>query len=203
MHATHAASGTARIGPNALIQTVTALREARGAPAADAFLKGVGRGDLVTAPPTTMVEESEFIALINALRAAYGVEETGTILARSGELTAAYLLANRIPGPAHMLLPLLPRGLALQILLKAVGAHAWTFAGSGRFSFKVGADCTRLRLADCAECRGMVAREPLCRYYEHCFQSLLRPLIDRRLVVRETSCAASGADSCVFEVTWP
>lgn len=203
MHATHAASGAARIGPNALIQTVAALREALGAAAADAFLKGIGRGDLAAAPPTTMVDEAEFIALIGALRAAYGVEETGAILARSGELTAAYLLAHRIPAPARALLPALPRRAAMGLLLRAVGAHAWTFAGGGRFSFSVGRERTQLRLADCAECRGMVVREPLCRYYERCFQALLRPLIDRRLAVREAACAAAGADACVFEVTWP
>lgn len=199
MHASHAASGVARIGPNALIQTVAALRESHGA-AAEAFLKGIGRGDLATAPPTHMVDEGEFIALINALRAAYGVEEAGAILARSGELTAAYLLANRIPAIARRLLPLLPRAIALRLLLRAVGSHAWTFAGSGRFSFSVGPGRTLLHLSDCAECRGMSAREPLCRYYERCFQTLLRPLIDRRLVVCEVECAASGAGACVFEV---
>lgn len=203
MHATHAPSGVARIGPNALIQTAAALREARGDAAAEAFLKGIGRGDLVLSPPATMVDEAEFIALIGALRAAYGLEETGAILARSGELTAAYLLEHRIPAPARSLLPVLPRVVALRLLLRAVGAHAWTFAGSGRFSFKVGAERTQLRLADCAECREMSSREPLCRYYERCFQSLLRPLIDPRLAVRELQCAAAGADACLFEVTWP
>lgn len=202
MHATQAPQGAARIGPNALIQTTAALMEARGGDAAHALLRGIGRHDLIDSPPTSMVDEREFVQLINALRAAYGVEATGAILSRSGELTAAYVLANRIPGPAHGLLRALPRPIALRILLRAVGAHAWTFAGGGRFSFKVGSRHTTLRLAECPECRGMAAREPLCRYYEGCFQSLLRPLIDRRLTVREVECAATGGDACVFEVSW-
>jgi divinyl protochlorophyllide a 8-vinyl-reductase len=203
MHATAQAAGVARIGPNALIQTAAALVEARGEAAARAFFKGIGREALLVEPPRTMVDEADFIALIGALRAAYGVEAAAAVLSRSGELTAAYLLAHRIPRPAHVVLPLLPRRLALRVLLKAVGAHAWTFAGSGRFSFEVGARRAGLRLADCAECRGMAAREPLCRYYERCFEALLRPLIDRRLAVREVACAAAGADACRFEVTWP
>jgi divinyl protochlorophyllide a 8-vinyl-reductase len=200
MHATHAGTGAARIGPNALIQTVAALREIRGAAAADSFLRGIGRPDLIAAPPATMVEEGEFVALIGALRAAHGAEATAAILARSGELTAAYLLANRIPAPARAVLPLLPRTLALRALLSAIGAHAWTFAGSGRFSFTVRGGRATLRLADCPECRGAAWAAPLCRYYERCFQSLLRPLVDRRLVVREVACAAAGADGCIFEV---
>ncbi|HMQ34967.1 MAG TPA: bacteriochlorophyll 4-vinyl reductase [Chloroflexaceae bacterium] len=200
MHATHPAVGAARIGPNALIQTVAALEEERGPQETRRFLRRIGRGDLAERPPTHMVDELAFISLIGAIRADVGVAAAGRILARSGERTAAYVLANRIPAPARAVLPLLPRRLGLRLLLGAIGGHAWTFAGGGRFSYAVERGGATLRLGSCPECRGMAATEPICRYYEGCFQGLLRPLIDGRIVVREVACAAQGGDACVFEV---
>lgn len=200
MHATHQALGAARIGPNSLIQTVAALEEQFGVDEARRLLERMGQEVLATQLPTTMVDEQEFIALIGALRAELGMDGAARVLARAGERTADYLLANRIPAPARALLPLLPRRLALRILLKAIAGHAWTFAGSGRFSFKVGGRGANLSLADCPECRGIAAADPICSYYTACFQTLLRPLIDRGLHVRETACAAQGATQCSFEV---
>ncbi len=200
MDATHPGVGAARIGPNAIIQTVGALEEERGPQETRRFLGRIGRGDLAERLPTTMVDELAFISLIGALRADMGVEAAGRILARSGERTAAYLLANRIPAPARAVLPLLPRRLGLSLLLRAIAGHAWTFAGGGRFSYSVDGKGAILRLGSCPECRGLAAGEPLCRYYEHCFEALLRPLIDRRLSVREVACAAAGGEACVFEV---
>lgn len=202
MQATHAATGAARIGPNAIIQTVGALEEAWGREETQGFLRRMGRSDLVERLPTTMVEEQEFVALIDALRAEAGAAEAGRILARSGERTAGYLLAHRIPRPAHVVLPLLPPAAGLRVLLRAIAAHAWTFAGTGRFSYAVGRGEAILRLADCPECRGVAAAEPICHYYEQCFQTLLQTLIDRRVRVRETACVACGAEDCTFTVTW-
>lgn len=200
MDATHPGLGAARIGPNALIQTVGALEEERGPQETRRFLRRIGRGDLAEQLPTKMVDELAFISLIGAIRADMGLEAAGRVLARSGERTAAYLLANRIPAPARAVLPLLPRRLGLSLLLRAIAGHAWTFAGGGRFSYSVDRAGATLRLGSCPECRGMAAAEPLCRYYESCFQALLRPLIDRRLVVREVACIGQGGGACVFEV---
>lgn len=200
MHATHTAVGAARIGPNAIIQTVAALEEERGPQETRRFLRRIGRGDLAEQLPTRMVDELAFISLISAVRADLGLAAAGRILARAGERTADYLLANRIPAPARALLPLLPRRLGLSILLKAISGHAWTFAGSGRFHYVVDSKGATLSLGSCPECRGMAATEPLCNYYASCFQALLRPLIDRRLTVREVACVAQGAEACVFEV---
>lgn len=196
------AAGEARIGPNAIIQTVGALEEAWGRAATEDFLRRIGRDDLVERLPSAMVDEQEFIALIEALRAEAGLVEAGRILARSGERTADYLLAHRIPAPARRLLPWLPPALGLRILLKAIAAHAWTFAGTGRFSFAVSRDRAVVQLVDCPEARGVVAAEPVCRYYERCFQTLFQTLITKRVRVGETACAACGADACVFTVTW-
>lgn len=200
MHATHTLGGAARIGPNAIIQTVGALEEERGPQETRRFLRRIGRGDLAEQLPTKMVDELAFITLIAAVRADMGVDDASRILARAGERTADYLLANRIPAVAHKILPRLPRRLGLSLLLKAISGHAWTFAGAGRFSYKVDKRGATLSLGSCPECRGLAVSEPICRYYESCFQSLLRPLIDRRLTVHEVACAAAGAEACTFEV---
>lgn len=200
MQATHPAMGAARIGPNSIIQTVGAIEEERGPQATQAYLRRIGQGEFAEQLPTTMVDETTFISLIGAIRADMGVEAAGRILARSGERTADYLLANRIPAPARVVLPWLPRRLGLSILLKAISGHAWTFAGTGRFSYHVDSRGATLSLGDSPECRGMTADRPICRYYASCFQALLRPLIDRRLVVCEVACAAHGGEACVFEV---
>ena len=68
MHATHHAVGVARIGPNAIIQTVGAMEEERGPEATRYFLQRSGRGDLALQLPTTMVAEHDFISLIDAVR---------------------------------------------------------------------------------------------------------------------------------------
>jgi bacteriochlorophyll 4-vinyl reductase len=102
-------SHAAWIGPNAIIQTVGALEEAHGPAEARRLLGRIGRADLAVALPTQMVDEQEFIDLIGALRAELGLVAAGSVLARSGERTAAYLLPKRIPAPARLILPLLPR----------------------------------------------------------------------------------------------
>ncbi len=200
MHATHPAVGVARIGPNAIIQTVAALKEEQGSEEVQRFLVRIGRDDLAAALPTTMVDEQEFINLIAALRAELGLATTRRVLARSGALTAEYVRTNRIPAPARILLPLLPRRLALRILLKAIVGHAWTFAGAGRFSYTLDRRGATLSLGSCPECRGITADEPICDYYVACFQGLLRPLIDPQLTVHERACTAQGAAACRFEV---
>jgi divinyl protochlorophyllide a 8-vinyl-reductase len=194
------AGSAARIGPNAIIQTIAAMEEERGALETRRFLRRIGRGDLNDHLPTHMVDELAFISLISAVRADMGPEAAARVMARAGERTADYLLAHRIPAPARAVLPLLPRRLGLSLLLKAISGHAWTFAGGGRFSYTVERKGATLSLGSCPECRGIVAAEPICRYYERCFQALLRPLIDRRLTVREVACVAQGGGACVFEV---
>jgi len=203
---THATTGNcarARIGPNALIQTVEALVEAQGRDAARRLLSRGGRGEWLTRQPETMVDETEFTALIATLRRDLGPERSASILARAGARTGRYLLAHRIPGPVRTLLPHLPRRLALRALLKAIAAHAWTFAGSGRFSWNPTPAGAILRLVDGPEARGHTALTPSCAYYRNCFETLLRSLVAGDIAVTESECMTQGAPACVFDVAWP
>jgi divinyl protochlorophyllide a 8-vinyl-reductase len=188
-----------RIGPNSIIQTVAALKERLGVEETRAWLERIGRGDLNEAMPTTMVVEHEFLDLIGHLREWQGLEVAAEVLERSGELTAAYVMANRIPAPIRTLLRIVPGWLGLRILLAAIKKHAWTFAGSGQFSYRFDRGL-HLQLAHCIECQGIQSDTPICRYYCGAFRGMIGTLIDPKVQVREIACSACGAGACEFVV---
>jgi divinyl protochlorophyllide a 8-vinyl-reductase len=138
------------------------------------------------------------------MRAELGIPRARALSRTAGRTTGDYLLANRIPGPARWLLPKLPAALAARLLLKAIAGHAWTFCGSGAFSYVLGAGQTPLRvsIADCATCRGEQASQPLCDYYAATFERLFGALVHPRSQVSEVACSAMGAPACVFEIRW-
>ena len=152
-----------------------------------------------------MVDEREVIALHAALRADLGAAEARRVADEAGCRTATYLLAHRIPAAAQRLLKVLPAGLAARALLRAIGGHAWTFAGSGRFSAQVTGDRARpvvLTIAHNPLCRGVLSAEPGCDYYRAVFEVLFRTLVHGGATVVETACEACGDPACVFEVRW-
>ncbi|NTW63043.1 MAG: bacteriochlorophyll 4-vinyl reductase [Chlorobiaceae bacterium] len=124
-----------KIGPNSIIQTVTALEKNFGKNEAEAILKRIGQGHWIGNLPTEMTDESKFHALVIALEKGIGEQKTAAILEESGSRTAAYLLKVRIPGIFQKFLKLLPPGLAFKLFLFAISKNAWTFAGSGEFSY--------------------------------------------------------------------
>ena len=131
-------STPAKIGPNSIIQTVAALEASYGKNEAEALLTIARQGHLVGNLPSEMVEEETFHTLVKALEREIGSEKLAAILNDSGQRTAAYLLKVRIPGFFQKLLKPLPPGLAFKLLLFAIGKNAWTFAGSGDFSYTSG-----------------------------------------------------------------
>ncbi|MEF3275288.1 MAG: bacteriochlorophyll 4-vinyl reductase [Chloroflexus sp.] len=189
----------ARIGPNSIIQTVAAVREQYGAAETEAWLRRTGRGHLLETMPDHMLAESEFGAMIHDLRNWLGMKAAMRVLDRSGDLTAAYVAANRIPAPIRTLLPRLPVGLALRLLLPAIAKHAWTFAGSGQFGYTL-RPRWQLTLANSVEARGVHAVEPVCSYYRAAFEGLLRRVVSDRIRVREVTCRAMGAPHCTFTI---
>ena len=197
MHAGDLHAG--RIGPNAVTQTVAALRARLGDVFALETLRSATGRTLETLPEA-MVPEEEANALMAAVRATCGETEGAALLRDAGVRTAAYLLANRIPVPAQWVIRALPQGLGMRLLLAAVSKHAWTFAGTGRFTYRVGSP-TVLRFADCAICRGHHTASVACDYYAATFETLLRTLVDDRTRVREVECSAAGGTECRFLVT--
>jgi divinyl protochlorophyllide a 8-vinyl-reductase len=195
----HSADAPARIGPNAIIRVAEALIARQGS--ATACFADAHLSHYLSAPPREMVDEREVIALQQALRERLGLDEASAVSRDAGLRTGDYLLANRIPKPAQFLLRMLPPRPASSILLGAVGKHAWTFSGSGYFSFETGRP-VRVSIADCPICRGSVADRPLCDFYSATFERLFTTLVSRRTQVHEVQCQAMGADACVFELRW-
>jgi divinyl protochlorophyllide a 8-vinyl-reductase len=191
----------ARIGPNAIIQVAAALRARRGERLTTDLFAAAGLGHHLDAPPTAMVEESEVTRLQQALRAQLEPAQAREVCREAGLRTADYLLANRIPRLVQGLLRALPAGVASRVLLAAIGRHAWTFAGSGRFTVAQGPPLT-LSITGCAICRGAALDAPGCDYYAATFERLYRQLVDPRTVVAETECQACGAEACRFELRW-
>jgi divinyl protochlorophyllide a 8-vinyl-reductase len=193
------AAHSGRIGPNAVIRLAEALDAVESKAVTLRLFNAAGFGAHAVLPPDAMVPEGEVTALHRQLRSELGPKRASSVSWLAGLRTADYLLANRIPRPAQRLLKLLPARLAAFILLKAIGSHAWTFAGTSRFSWKLGKTVT-LTFEDCPLCRGDHAATPCCSYYAATFERLFRVLIAADATVTETDCIAKGGRACRFEI---
>jgi divinyl protochlorophyllide a 8-vinyl-reductase len=196
--ATHTAG---RIGPNAIIQTADALRLLSGEDTTRRVFVAARLDAYLSVPPADMVDEAEVIRLHGALRTLLDDETARAVATRAGQLTAAYLLAHRIPRPAQRVLRLLPARLASRALSLAISAHAWTFAGTGRFVARPGRP-TIYEISHCPMCRGQGAGHAVCDFYAATFETLFVTLVHRHARAREISCEAMGASACRFEIDW-
>lgn len=188
----------ARIGPNSIIQTVAVLREVYTPDELRTVLTGKAAGYL-SHLPHEMIPEVEFHELVELLTARLGVERAGEILHRSGELTADYVRANRIPAPIRTVLGLLPAPISLRLFLLAISKHAWTFAGSGAFSFSIGrTPSVSIGKSVSRDTSGIAA--VLCRYYCGAFTQLLRRVVSSRISLREVACQARSGSACVHQI---
>jgi divinyl protochlorophyllide a 8-vinyl-reductase len=181
-----------RIGPNAVVQTLAALEELEGATRAGAIARDT---DLAEVGLSSMIPEAWFVRLVEAVRAELPAARAEAVLREAGRRTAAYVATHRIPGAAKAMLKVLPGRLARPILLRAIRAHAWTFAGAGTFALEGGRIIT---LEGAPTCRGpgpSGARRGA--YYAAAFEGLLH-LADRTITVREVTCQAEGAPKCRF-----
>jgi divinyl protochlorophyllide a 8-vinyl-reductase len=191
----------ARIGPNAVTRLAEALDALCGHADTLAVFARAGLAHRLQAPLERMVDEAEVVALHDALRDLVPRDQAVEIAADAGRRTADYLLAHRIPRVMCLLLPRLPARWAARILLVAIGRHAWTFAGSGRFAVLPG-HALHFSIAGGPLARGVHAAAPVCAYYAATFQGLFRALVHPASRVVETACEACGAPACIFEARW-
>jgi divinyl protochlorophyllide a 8-vinyl-reductase len=161
---------------------------------------GLGRYGYGEEPPAAMVPEEDVSALYRTLRLALDAPRARGIACSAGTKTAHYVLANRIPRPAQLLLRCLPAKVAAPLLLTSIARHTWTFAGSATVNFQTRPP--RITIAGCPICRASCGEPALCEYYAASFETLFRTLVSRRAIVRESACEASGAPACVFEIRW-
>ncbi|WP_449258674.1 bacteriochlorophyll 4-vinyl reductase [Chlorobium limicola] len=181
-----------KIGPNSIIQTVAALEEHFGKTEAEAILKRTGQGHWIGNLPTEMTEESKFHSLVTALEKEIGDNKTASILEESGRRTAAYLLRVRIPGFFQKILRLLPAGPAFSLFLFAISKNAWTFAGSGEFSYTTGKNPE-------ITVRVTHPGTPVVgNFYLGTFEALLEELVNPNTAITPTIKQQNGSILCTY-----
>ena len=187
------AEGDARIGPNAILQTVTVLDRHCGRPTRDRILALAGVD--IPPPDSGMVPEADCIAVHRAVRLALG-DASGAVLRLAGLSTADYILAHRIPRPAQLLLRSLPGPLGARLLTAAITRHAWTFVGSGRFTVESHRPLT-FRI-DANPLAPGPAEPPGCPWHAAVFERLFARLVWPSVAVEETSCGSVAPGPCRF-----
>ena len=183
----------ARVGPNAIIQSRAALAELAGPSVTQTIFERAGLARYLGWPPEEMIDEREAQALFAALRNALEPAAAAGVLRHAGALTGAYILANRIPTPAQIVLHALPPALSARLLLKAIRAHAWTFAGSGIVTCTYGTPMTI-----------SIMRNPLatpgCPWHLGVFDRLFASVTARNIDLRHTACCGCGDTVCRTEI---
>jgi len=182
------------IGPNAVIQLgETLAAHGEGRLAREIWL-AAGCSDWLAHPPAAMVPEDAVARLHRALWTIVPPGRAAAYAREAGMRTADYILAHRIPAPARMVLRLMPAPIAARLLLEAITAHAWTFAGSGRFKAIAGSPV----LVE-------IGANPLagpggCVWHEAVFRRLFQSLVHAGAEAREIACCGAGASACRFEI---
>lgn len=146
---------------------------------------------------TAMIPEQDAARLHRQLRLD-APELAASMAADAGRRTADYILAHRIPRPAQRVLRALPPFAAARLLSKAIAAHAWTFAGSGRLHRR---DPWTFEIAANPLIAGEVSDHCLCHWHGAVFQRLYQTLVTPRCTCTEVHCAAQAPGTrCRFEI---
>lgn len=183
----------ARIGPNAILQTIAVLDHYEGRVTRDLVMNLAGVA--VPPPDAGMLPEADCSAVHAAVRTVMGDKADG-ILRLAGLATGDYILRHRIPAPARVLIRTLPGYAGGWLLAAAIARHAWTFVGSG--SFRITG-----RLPLVFEIRGnplspLSAEHPACTWHAAVFERLFARLVWPSVVVSETDCTSVSGDVCRF-----
>jgi len=197
--AAEASTPIGRVGPNAIIRMAEALDELEGRETCARIFAAAGLSSNLAMPPADMVDEHEVAALYRATWLGLAPGRAALVARDAGRRTGDYLLENRIPKIAQRVLAFLPRGLAMRILLGAIGRHAWTFAGSGAFSYEIGA-ASVIRIQRSPLCLNLRMSEPVCDYFAATFERIFQAIIAPECRVQEIICAAAGGEACVFRI---
>jgi divinyl protochlorophyllide a 8-vinyl-reductase len=195
MHVTDHVQNYARIGPNAIIQTVHALYDSYGEQQAAALLQQGGQAHLIDNLPTEMIDEAAFHSLVHTLVVQTGAEQARMLLHDAGQRTAQYLLKHRIPSFFQRLVRLLPPRPGFKLLFWGIGKHAWTFVGSGTFHFQANHHPTiHVRVTYPSD-------SAVAQFYGGTFTHLMHALIDQRITVQTNTSNSAGAIDCTYTLT--
>ena len=186
-----AAQPGAQVGPNAVLQTATALRTLVGEAECRAVFARAGLVHHLDLPPSRMLPQDEAAQLFAAILEHFPTEDAKRILHEAGRLTGEYILANRIPELARTILPRLPVFLSSRLLMQAIARHAWTFAGSGAVTIS-------LRWPVSIRIGNNPLATPGCPWHLAVFETLFRNLVSANTVFIHTDCCCHGT-SCRSE----
>lgn len=184
----------ARVGPNAILQTDTVLRDRVGEGGRRSLFESAGLQDYIETPPDAMIPQSDAASLFCAVSRNLPPELSGSVLREAGQRTARYIAENRIPKGARQLLNVLPAPLAGRLLLHAITKNAWTFAGTGRVTAGYGRPL-RLTIED------NPLATPGCVWHLAVIETLYGVVTAREYRVRQRTCCAEGDRACVFEIS--
>ncbi|MEO1746068.1 MAG: bacteriochlorophyll 4-vinyl reductase [Pseudomonadota bacterium] len=184
------------VGPNAIIQTLAAAGER----VMDGGVCEIVRAAHLVTPDDgwrDMVPVGNVNALNRAVLKQFGEVEAAAIMRDAGRRTGRYILENRIPKLAQFALHLMPRRVAVRLLLTAIAKNAWTFAGHAKV--EVGADW--IAIHNNPVCLGRSGYRG-CLWHEAVFETLFASIIGERAYVRETHCIGRGDTFCRFEISF-
>lgn len=187
------ASAAGLVGPNAVIQLAAAAQAQLGEAAAEALFTEAGAIEAYRTPPAAMTPEALPARLFQTVLRVLPPEKAEALLSEAGRRTGDYVIAHRIPGLAKALLPRLPRFLAAALLLRAIKASAWTFAGSGRCSVRSG----RVPII---EIENNPLATPGCPWHAAAFARLFEGLLHVKAEARCVSRRCGGGGVCRFEI---
>ena len=190
----------ARVGPNAAIQLLDALRRAADPGTVRQIIVTAGVEEWAAHAPRDMIDEGPVAALHRATRTLLDAQSALAILAEAGSRTGDYLLANRIPIWARAILKALPASLSSRLLARAIKAHAWTFIGSGRFACSRSAGDMTFEIWSNPFCAGERSEAPTCAWHAAVFERLYQALVSSKAKAVETHCSARGDECCRFVV---
>lgn len=185
--------GEARVGPNAILQTMEALTDVGGADLTRRIFGSAGLLPLLESPPEDMVPETWAFDLHRTIATELPEGDAARVAVDAGRRTGRYILENRIPAVARKVLRILPAPAAGPILLRAIERHAWTFAGSAEVSIETGTPMYFFIYDNPLAIPG-------CSWHCAVFETLFRVLVSPHTRITHSCCCANGADACVFEI---
>ncbi len=182
------------IGPNAILQMLPVLDQVLGPTRRKEIVAACGLRSIPDG--THMIPEADAARLHAQVRRE--APRLAAFLSQlAGTATARYILRNRIPRPAQMLLKVLPAGVSAKLLSQAIEKHAWTFAGSGQFHV---VDPMTFEIIDNPLIKGETANHALCHWHRAVFARLYSELVAPGMACEEVSCAAQGGRRCLFQL---
>lgn len=195
------ASETPVIGPNAVTRLAEALVEMEGPARCTEIFGKAGLACYLSDPPQEMVPEEHVAELHKVMHGVLGGCCARAVGWRAGELTGAYLLANRVPKLAQVLLRHTPKAVSVRLMAAAIAGHAWTFTGGGTLGWRCGRTLF-ITIRGSPVARRLQTGEPACSYYAATFEAIFTAVVGPGVAVHERACEATGAEACLFEVVW-